>query len=85
MNVLGACCRSGEEPHMPYRKEDFTRLPTACHFKHCGCQSWRVSTRCRVQGLRAGAFRRVLQQRQGYYTSSRSNVSLAVCRSIQVF
>lgn len=79
INVLGARCRSGEEPHMPYCKKDFARVPTAHHCKYCRCQSWRVSTCCRVQGLRTGALCRVLQQCQGYYTSSRSDVSPIYC------
>ena len=79
INVLGACYRSGEEPHMPYCKEDFARVPTAHYCEHCRCQGWCISTCCRVQGLRAGAFRRVLQQCQRYCASSRSDVSLVYC------
>ena len=76
--TLGACCRPGEEPHMPYCKEDFDRLPITHHCRHCRRRSWRLGTRCRVQGFRAHAFRRVLQQCQGYCTPSRSDVSLVL-------
>ena len=75
---LGACCRPGEEPHMPYCEEDFARLPITHRSRYCRRGSWRLGTRCRVQGLRAVTCRRVLQQRQGYCTPSRSDVSLVL-------